>query len=188
MNIIERVKNILLSPKTEWAKINTEPGTLNTLIPSYTLIVTAVGAAGLFLGIAFLGYGTAIKAGLIFAIAYILYVIITVVAATYIADGLAPQLGAEKSINKSAQWVVYGLTPLCLSLILGLIPGEDTRWFIMIAGFGYSFFLLYSGASIIKKTAEDKSLAYAAVVTGISLVLFLILERIGAKIIVKVLY
>lgn len=190
MNIIERVKNILLSPKTEWGKINMETGTLNSLVPSYTLIVTAIGAAGLFLGIAFLGYGTAIKAGLIVAAAYIVYVIVTVIAVTYIADGIAPQMGAEKSINKTAQWVVYGLTPVSLSLILGLIPMDygDLRWLIMIAGFGYSFYLLFVGAPIIKKTSQDKTIAYAAVVAGIALVLFLIIERIGWKIIWKMMY
>jgi hypothetical protein len=193
MNIIERVKNILFSPKTEWSKINTEPGSLNSLIMSYTIIVTGIGAIGIFIGEALIGYHgygytSSVKISLINAILNFICVVATVVAGAYIADALAPNLGAEKDKNKSAQWSVYGFTPLCLALLLGIIPGQDTRWYIGVVGFIYSFYLLYVGAPVLKKAIGEKTIPYTAVVLGACLVIFILLSEIFDRIKIKILF
>jgi len=191
MNIIERVKNILLSPKTEWNKINTEPGSLNSLITSYTLVVAGIGAIGIFIGAALIGYHgytAPVKFALIGALLKFICAVGTVIAGAYIAEGLAPNLGAEKDKNKSAQWAVYGFTPLCLALFLGIIPGRDTEWFIYITGFAYSLYVMYVGAPVLKKAIGDKAIPYTAVVVGACLVVFILLDKILERISEKILF
>ena len=44
MNLIDRVKNILLTPKTEWPVIAAEPVNRNDLILKYVLVLAAIPA------------------------------------------------------------------------------------------------------------------------------------------------
>jgi hypothetical protein len=39
MNLVERVKGILLQPKSEWGAIEGEPGSAGHLFPNYVAIV-----------------------------------------------------------------------------------------------------------------------------------------------------
>jgi hypothetical protein len=190
MNLIERAKAMLLAPKPEWAKINTETGSLGTLIPSYTLPIAAVGSIGFVIGYGVIGmYGfTSFKAGLVLAILCIVCSVVSAIAGAFIADAVAPSMGAQKDINKSAQWLVYGLTPLYVALFLGIIPGRDIFWLVTLAGFGYSFYVMLQGAADIKKVAADKAMGYTAVVAGASLVVFIIVERIGERILAKLIW
>lgn len=46
MNIIERVKNSLLNPKTEWEVINGETATPTSLLTTYVLPLAIIGSLG----------------------------------------------------------------------------------------------------------------------------------------------
>ena len=41
--LVDRVKNILLSPKTEWERIDAEPATVKGLYTGYAMILAAIG-------------------------------------------------------------------------------------------------------------------------------------------------
>jgi hypothetical protein len=58
MTIIERVKNICLTPKTEWPVIAGEPTSSGALITGYVAPLAAVGAAAGFVGLSLIGQGT----------------------------------------------------------------------------------------------------------------------------------
>jgi hypothetical protein len=42
MNLVERIKGILLQPKSEWQTIEREPGDAGYLFPNYVAIVAAI--------------------------------------------------------------------------------------------------------------------------------------------------
>ncbi|NOT50441.1 MAG: hypothetical protein HOP10_04095 [Chitinophagaceae bacterium] len=189
MNLIDRAKNMLLASKTEWPKVNAETGSVGTLVPKYTVPLALVGSLGFLIAIGLLSkYGT-FKAGLLTALLVFVIVVLTTVAAIYIADGIATSMGAQKNINKSAQWIVYGFTPLYIIFILGIIPSTDNTllWIMIIVGFAASGFVLYQGAPLLKGTAADKTIAYTAAVVVISLILFIVLEKLGEKVLQKML-
>ena len=50
MNLVERVKAILLTPKTEWAAIEGEPGDPPYLFTNYVAILAAIPAVCGFIG------------------------------------------------------------------------------------------------------------------------------------------
>jgi hypothetical protein len=55
-NLIERAKNILMSPRAEWARIATESTGLGALLTGYVLPLAAIGAlAGVIGSMLFLG-------------------------------------------------------------------------------------------------------------------------------------
>src|SRR5262245_30445223 len=56
-NLVGRVQNILLTPKTEWPVIAAEPDTIGGLYTKYILIVSALGPVAMFLKYSVFGVG-----------------------------------------------------------------------------------------------------------------------------------
>ena len=56
MNLVDRVKNILLQPSQEWAVIETETTDTKTLYTSYAMILAAIPAVAGFIGGSIIGY------------------------------------------------------------------------------------------------------------------------------------
>ncbi len=46
MDLVQRAKNIVLTPNTEWGVIETEPATTGGLITGYAVPLAAIGAVG----------------------------------------------------------------------------------------------------------------------------------------------
>ena len=57
-NLVARVQNILLTPKTEWPVIAAEPETTSGLYTKYILIVSAVAAIAMFVKASLIGTST----------------------------------------------------------------------------------------------------------------------------------
>jgi uncharacterized membrane protein YdjX (TVP38/TMEM64 family) len=104
MNLIDRVKNILLSPKTEWQVIKSETTSVSGMLTSYVLPLSIIPGAIALLSSAFWG---SINYGLIMAIIAVVGAIIGFYVGTYVADALAPSFSSEKNLNRSAQLVGY---------------------------------------------------------------------------------
>ncbi len=175
MNIIERIKNILLSPKTEWDVINQEEETLNNIAVKYVLIIalipsiaTAIGYSNFTIEIMGQKISTNVSPISLFLKNYITS-IISFYICTYVVDALASNFNSEKNINKSAQLVAYSFTASWIAGIFSLIPILS---FLSIVGL-YSIYLFYIGLPKLKKTPEDKILPYmlvsALVIIGINL-------------------
>ena len=56
MNLVERVKAILLTPKTEWPVIEREPGDVKYLFTNYVAILAAIPAIAGFIGGSIIGF------------------------------------------------------------------------------------------------------------------------------------
>ena len=61
--LIARVKNILLTPKTEWPVIAAEPDTVQGLYKNYIMILAAIPAVIAFLRYSVFGVGIPIVGG-----------------------------------------------------------------------------------------------------------------------------
>lgn len=57
MNLVERVKGILLQPKSEWSTIEGGPGNAGFLIPNHVAIVAAIPAVCTFTGTSLIEMG-----------------------------------------------------------------------------------------------------------------------------------
>ena len=64
MAIVDRVKNILITPKTEWDVIAGETTPTAQLITGYVLPLAAVAAVAHFLGSVFVGTGMGVGVGM----------------------------------------------------------------------------------------------------------------------------
>lgn len=160
MNIIERAKNMIMTPKTEWLVVDTEQSTPMALLTSYVLPLAIIASlANVLRGLLFSsGFGTYfIWAAVIGFISILIGFYISI----YVIDMLAPSFGSEKNLNKSAQLVAYSNTPAWVAAFLSFIP--IIGWLLAIAGWVYSIYLFYIGLTIMKKTPEDKKVVYMIV-------------------------
>jgi uncharacterized membrane protein len=181
MNLIERVKNIIVTPKTEWNAIDSESDTLSGIITKYVLPLAAVGAICTFIGYAFVGVDLGVIRmkgmdwGIKMAISNIVTTIVGVVVTSFVVDALAPSFGSEKNINKSAQLVAYGNTPAFIGALLSVIPA-----LALIGGlFGlYGIYLMYLGLGPLKKTPDDKKVIYLVVTFVALIVVYIVLGTI----------
>lgn len=170
MNIIERAKNILFTPKTEWQVIKTETATPQSLLTGYVLPLAIIPVVvALLNGVLW----WSVRYGIIMAILSLVMAIVSYYISIYVTDGFAPSFQSEKNLNKSAQLVAYSYTANAVASILGFIPGINI--IVSLAGAFYAAYLMYLGTGPLKSTPEDKKVLYVLVIIAIQFVIGLIL-------------
>ncbi len=177
MNLVERVKAILLSPKTEWQVIEGEPGDANYLFTNYVAILAAVPAVAAFLGysIAGLGIGRALFLAIFL---YVVYCAAWYVEALVI-DGLAPTFGGQRNFPNALKVAAYSSTAGWLAGIFQLLPPISV---LSILGL-YSLYLLWLGLPVLMKSPPDRATGYTAAVVVIMFVIMIIIGFIVGMVI-----
>jgi hypothetical protein len=185
MNLVDRVKRILLSPRTEWAVIDAEPTTVSQLYTRYVMPLAAIGPVARIIGYSVFGIsvpfmgtyrvplGSAITSGLV---AYVLILATTYLLALII-DGLAPIFHGQRSPIQALKLSAYSSTAAWLAGIFELIPGVRV---LNILGL-YSVYLLYLGLPVLMRAPREKAMAYSAVTVLAGLVLFLLTGIIAGR-------
>ena len=186
MNIVDRVKNILIDPKKEWQVINTETTPTPTLITTYLLPLALLAAVASFIGYGFIYGGGSVKYGLIYALIALVQIVLAVYINAFVTDALAPSFASEKNMIKSAQLVVYAATPGYIGSLLNIIPAIG--WLGSLAGGIYSIYLLYIGRPVLKKTPEDKVPIYLIVIILVLIVIYWLISYIILRIFWSTLY
>ncbi len=187
MDIKTRVKNILLTPKTEWPAIEADPTPTGTLVSSYVMPLAAIGAVAGFIGrslvgttVPFLGtYRVPIMTGLVGAVLAFCFAILGVFILAFIINALAPTFGAQKDSHKAFKVAVYSYTPAWMAGALQILPGLAILGIIAAL---YGLYLLYLGLPALMKAPQDKAVAYTAVVVVCAIVLSVVLTSIDGLI------
>jgi hypothetical protein len=182
MTLIDRVKNIILTPKTEWPVIDREPGDVAYLFKNYVAILAAIPAICGFIGTSIVGFnisglGTVrmpVATGLANALVGYLLTFVIVYIVALIVDALAPTFGGRKNFPSALKLTVYSYTPAWLCGFFFLIPGLR---FLTILGL-YGLYLLWLGLPVLMKSPQEKSLLYAAAVVVCAIVIGIILGLI----------
>ena len=185
MNLVERARNILLTPQTEWAVIEAEPTDPKTLYTSYIAILALIPAVAGLIFTVFLAslFGSRIGVGIAVGAALAQYVLslIMVFAVAFIADALAPSFDGQKNLNQALKLVGYAMTAAWIAGAFVIIP--LLGWLVSLLGSLYSLYLFFLGAPILMKVPESKVVAYTAVVVVIAIVVGFAIAMINASII-----
>jgi hypothetical protein len=167
MQLIERVKAILLTPRTEWPVIERERATMSDLFIKYVAILAAIPEVAHIIGQSLVG-ATRVSIGALLLRAVIAYAV--TLAMVYIIAGvidlLAPRFGGKKNFPNALKLSVYSHTPLWLAGIFLLIPGLN---FLLILGV-YGLYLLWIGLPMLMQTPNERAFPYAIFVTACALV------------------
>lgn len=144
--LFERVKNLLVSPQTEWEAINTEDLSTRDLYLRYILILAAIPPFANFLGSWLFGFshGTgnwvhvAFLGGLYRALAQYVLTLPALYLVAFVVSYLAPHFDGVSDDRRALTLVAYSATPACLAAAFGLIPG--LRWLDFIGLYGIYLF------------------------------------------------
>ena len=161
MNLVERAKNILLTPKTEWPVIAGETATLSSLLTSYVIPLATIPAIASLLSGLVMGSGAGMRYAVTSALITYVSAILGFVITAYVVDLLANTFKSEKDLNKSAQLVAYASTASWVAGILVFIP--VIAGLASIAGGIYAIYLMYLGVGPMKKTPEDQKVVYMVI-------------------------
>ena len=163
MNLVDRAKNIIMTPTTEWEVIKTETLSTGEMIGGYAAILALIPAAAGFIGKSLIGIsllGSTIKIpivpGFLWAVLTYIMSLVSLWIMAMIIDALAPSFGATKDMNASMKVSVFSMTAAWIAGIFSIIP---LLGILGILGL-YSLYLLYGGMKIIKSPAPDKMMAY----------------------------
>ncbi len=184
MGMIDRVKNIILTPKTEWPVIDGEASTTQGLLLNYAAPLAAIGAVAGFISNSIIGsiipfvgtLRTPIIMGAIGAVAALVFGLAMVFVLSLIINALAPTFGAEKNQGRAIKVAVYAMTPAWVFAVLNILPWVG--WLLALLGALYSFYLLYLGLQAVMRSPEDKAIGYTAVVVICGVVISVIIGTI----------
>jgi hypothetical protein len=164
---IDRVKAILMSPKTEWPRIEAEPATVNGIIKDYLVWLAAIPAIATFIGFSVIGFGmfgvrvrTPLLSGIASAVVGLVLSIAMAWVIAKIAEMLAPKFGGKADFLAAFKLVAYGSTGAMVAGAAYVLPALSI---LALLGAIYSIYLIYLGATVMMKVPQDKALPYTAV-------------------------
>lgn len=181
--LVQRVKNILMTPKTEWPVIDSEPDTIGGIYKNYVMILAAIPPVCLLIGLLLFGmpYFT-FPMGYLIGQALVGYVLALVgcYILALIIDALAPSFGGTSDRVKAFKVAAYSSTAAWVVGIVYLVP------FLAILGILgiYSFYLLYLGLPVLMRTPADKSLVYTIAIIVAAIVLYFVIGMITSRLLI----
>jgi hypothetical protein len=186
MALVDRVKNILLTPKTEWPVIEGEKTTTADLMTGYVAPLAAIPVVCGFIGTSLIGFSafgvsikTPIVAGISIAIFSYVMSFVSVIIAGHIINALAPTFGAQKDLAQATKVATYAFTAGWIGGIFSILPAMSILGILATL---YGIYLLYLGLPVLMKNPEDKSIGYTAVTVIAILVVSIIVGVIAAAI------
>ena len=182
--LVERVKAILLTPRTEWPPIAAEATTAQDIYMRYVAPLVAIGIVASFIGHVLIGLpvpllGTVrlgVGAALAAAIVHFVLAFITVFVIALIVDALAPTFGGRKDALSALKVTAYSFTPGWVAAILTILPVLGP-----IAGLIglYGLYLMYLGLPVLMGAPKEKALGYTVVVVLCAIVLSVVVSMIS---------
>jgi hypothetical protein len=183
MNLVNRVKNILLTPNAEWPVIAAESISVGTLYLGYVVPLAAIGAVARLIGaflfsFAFLfaaGFGMPIVWVLSQAIVQFVLALVGVYVVGLIIDALAPTFGGQKNQLQALKLAVYASTPSWVASVLLILPPLG-----ILVGLAalYGIYLLYLGLPVLMKAPQEKAVPYTVVVIICAFVVFVVIGAV----------
>jgi hypothetical protein len=183
--IVERIKNILLTPKAEWPAIAADPAPAASIYQGHVLLLAAISALAGWLAWAFLGsvsnaFGFGSNFFLVSAVLSFVLTFAAVFVSAWLADTLAPNFGGSKDALQALKTVAYSWTASWVASIAAIVP--VIGWLIAIAGVVYAVYLFYLGCQHTLKIPADKAAGFTAVVIILTIVLMFIVSSITSSV------
>lgn len=188
MNLVERIKNILLQPRAEWEAINAEGATVGELYKGFIIPLAAIGPVASVIGMSIFGitvpFAGTYHVPLSSSIAHGLVSYLLTLGGTYVVsliiNALAPSFQGEKDSVQALKVAAYASTASWLGGVFSLVPVLGIIG--ALAGL-YGLYLLYLGLPIVMKSPQDKALMYTVTVVIAAVIIFVIIGAVAGTLI-----
>ena len=181
MNLIERAKNILVSPKTEWDVIANEEPNVNKIFTGYVIPLAGAAAIAAFIGYGLIGINMlgiqmkGVNYGFYYALNSFIVTICSVFITAFVVDALAPSFNSEKNFGRSFQLVAYSYTAGWVGGLFQILPAIAFLGTILSL---YGLYILYLGMPKLKGTPADKHIGYFVVTIIVLIAVFIVIGLI----------
>ncbi len=184
MNLVARVQDILLKPKTTWPVIAAEPGDVAGLYKNYLVYLAGISALAGFIGYSLVGVGVfgvsfrvPILAGLANMVVSFVLTLVMIYVLALVANALAPTFGGQKDMGQAFKLMAYGATAGLLGGVFNIFPMLGMLGLLAAL---YSIYLIYTGIPVLMKAPEDKALGYTAVLILCGIVAGVVVGAVSA--------
>lgn len=174
MDLVGRVKNILLDPQNEWRVIDAEQDKPIDILKNYVMIVAAIPVVCGFIGASIIGVGpyrTGIFLGLVAAIINYVLTLVGVYAVAFIIDALAPTFGGRKDFNSAFKVAAYAPTAAWVAGVFALLPILTV---LTVLGL-YSLYLFYVGLPPLMRTPPERAIGYVIAVIVAAVIVWILI-------------
>jgi hypothetical protein len=173
MTFVQRVQAILLTPRSEWPTIATEPATVQSIYANWVMVLAAIGPVMLIVTSPLMG---GIGFGLRAAVAAYVNSLVAVALLAAVVDVLAPSFGGSKDFMRSLKLVAYSFTSVWVAQVALIVP--VLGWLVVLLAMLYGFYLFFLGAPLLGRCSADKAIPFTIVVILCAVVLGIIVQRI----------
>jgi hypothetical protein len=162
MDIVERAKKIIMTPKTEWPVIAAEEPNTVEILKGYVLPLALIHAIAHIIGLSVIGRGmmSSFSWGIAMGLIQFILAFVGVYLSAYVIAYLAPKFGSQQDMGRAVQLVAYSYTPAWVAGILSIVPVLGVLTFV---GGIYGLYLMYLGLPHMMKTPQDKAIGYLVV-------------------------
>jgi hypothetical protein len=180
MDLVQRVRAVILTPKEEWKKIKGESTTPADLMASYAVILAAIPAVSQFIGNVLVGrrlpfvgwYRWGIGRALGYAVLAYVFSLATVYLFALIVDALAPSFASQRNMTNALKLSVYSMTPGWVAGVFNIFP---FLWVLPVLASVYGLYILYLGFDTpLMDTPKDKVAGYMVVSIVVAILLYVI--------------
>lgn len=181
MNLIERAKNIVLQPKSEWLVIEGESTPVADLYKEYIVPLAAITPLAGIIGMSMvgvMGYRVPLASGIAYALTSYVLTLVGVFILALIIDALAPSFGGKKNQMQALKVAAYASTPGWLAGVLLILP---MLGIITPLAELYGLYLLYLGLPVLMKAPQEKAVGYTVVVVVAAIVVMVVISGISSS-------
>ncbi|MGL5838611.1 MAG: Yip1 family protein [Sphingorhabdus sp.] len=185
MSLVDRVKNILISPASEWEVIAKEPATVGGLFTSYAAILALLPAIAslLFLGVLGISLGAMGPAGAMVSGLGMGYWITTAIVSyvvglallwlvAFIVKSISPSFNGNSDMVQATKLMVYSATPTWVAGLVAWIP--VIGFIFSLAAMAYAVYLIYLGVRPVLEVPQEKVAGMTVVTVLIYIVISLV--------------
>jgi len=192
MDLVTRAKNICVTPNTEWQVIAGENTPPAALITEYAVPLAAIGAVCGFVGGSLIGrrlpfvggmYRVSLMSGIGLAVFTLVMAVVGVLVLGLIINALAPTFGGQQNSAQAMKVAVYSYTPAWIAGAAQILPTFGLIGLIGFIAGVYGLYLLYLGLPRLMQCAQDKAVAYTAVVIVCAIVITFVVGAMGSLIV-----
>lgn len=176
MNVLQRVRGLLLSPGREWRAIERESGEPAFVFGRYVAILALIPAIFGFIGKSVIGvevsagsFRAPLLPGLIDAVLSYSFSFVIVYVTALIIEMLARYFAADRYFPNALKLAAYSFTPVWLAGFFLILPGLR---FLTLFGL-YGLVILWIGLPVLLRAPGERAPIYAVTV-GLLAIVFII--------------
>ena len=184
-SLFQRMKNIVLSPKSEWPVIASESTSTGQLFTSYAVPLTAFLALMSFVRMSIIGVNipfagsirTPLVTGIVYALCSFAFGLVGLYLVGLIVNAWAPTFAGIRDQRQALKVAAYSLTPAWLSSVFALSPVLGTL-LQLLAGL-YGIYVLSVGLPFVMRSPRERAFGYTAAVVLSTILLGAALGTVG---------